>query len=154
MPPLRERIEDIPALVWAFIDEFSKAFGKRIDFDLEGVACAQLQRYSWPGNVRELRNVIERAVIRRHRPSADGVDTRVGRARGTSRRTDAEGAGDRAHPRRAREHQLAGARRRRRGRTSRPQADDAREPDGEARRDSASTVIVGLILTGRQNRRT
>jgi len=62
IPPLRERIEDIPALVWEFVDEFSKAFGKRIDF-ISKDSMRQLQLYSWPGNVRELRNVIERAMI-------------------------------------------------------------------------------------------
>jgi formate hydrogenlyase transcriptional activator len=62
IPPLRERVEDIPALVWEFVGEFSKTFGKRIDF-IEKESLRQLQLYSWPGNVRELRNVIERAVI-------------------------------------------------------------------------------------------
>jgi transcriptional regulator with GAF, ATPase, and Fis domain len=62
IPPLRERIEDIPALVWEFVDEFSKAFGKRIDF-ISKESMRQLQLHSWPGNVRELRNVIERAMI-------------------------------------------------------------------------------------------
>jgi formate hydrogenlyase transcriptional activator len=62
IPPLRERVEDIPALAWAFIDEFSKALGKRIE-SLSKASLQALQAYSWPGNVRELRNVIERAVI-------------------------------------------------------------------------------------------
>jgi PAS domain S-box-containing protein len=62
VPPLRDRAADIPQLVWRFVAEFSKAFGKRIDVipseDLEA-----LQRYPWPGNIRELRNVVERAMI-------------------------------------------------------------------------------------------
>jgi len=62
IPPLRERVEDIPTLVWEFVDEFSKTLGKRIDF-IAKESMRQLQLYSWPGNVRELRNVIERAVI-------------------------------------------------------------------------------------------
>jgi PAS domain S-box-containing protein len=62
VPPLRERQEDIPILVWAFIDEFSKAFNKRID-SISRESLLAFQRYAWPGNVRELRNVIERAVI-------------------------------------------------------------------------------------------
>ena len=62
VPPLRERQEDIPALVWSFVEEFSKAMGKRID-SVSKEQLAALQRYQWPGNVRELRNVIERAVI-------------------------------------------------------------------------------------------
>jgi len=62
VPPLRERLEDIPVLVWTFIDEFSKTLGKRIDsISLESLEV--LSKYSWPGNVRELRNVIERATI-------------------------------------------------------------------------------------------
>ena len=62
VPPLRERIEDIPLLVWRFIDEFSKTFGKRIE-EVPPDNMAALQRYSWPGNIRELRNAIERAMI-------------------------------------------------------------------------------------------
>jgi transcriptional regulator with GAF, ATPase, and Fis domain len=63
IPPLRERIGDIPRLVWSFIDEFSRSFGKKIEaISKEGLA--ELQRYAWPGNVRELRNVIEREIIR------------------------------------------------------------------------------------------
>ena len=62
VPPLRDRQEDIAILVWAFIDEFSKAFKKRID-SISRESLLALQRYAWPGNVRELRNVIERAVI-------------------------------------------------------------------------------------------
>jgi transcriptional regulator with GAF, ATPase, and Fis domain len=62
VPPLRERAEDIPLLVWRFVDEFSKSFGKRIDaIDRENMAA--LQQHAWPGNIRELRNVVERAMI-------------------------------------------------------------------------------------------
>ena len=62
VPPLRERIADIPGLVWAFVDELSRAFGKTIT-SIAPASMQELQRYPWPGNVRELRNVIERAVI-------------------------------------------------------------------------------------------
>src|SRR4051812_20535713 len=62
VPPLRERVEDIPALVWSFIDEFSKSFGKPID-SISKDSMRELLSYPWPGNVRELRNVIERALI-------------------------------------------------------------------------------------------
>jgi PAS domain S-box-containing protein len=62
VPPLRERIEDIPGLVWSFVDEFSRMFGKTIEF-ISKDNMRELQRYPWPGNVRELRNVVERAVI-------------------------------------------------------------------------------------------
>ena len=62
VPPLRERIEDIPLLVWRFVEEFAKAFGKRID-SIDKDNLAALQQYSWPGNIRELRNAVERAMI-------------------------------------------------------------------------------------------
>jgi PAS domain S-box-containing protein len=62
VPPLRERVEDIPALVWTFIEEYATAFRKPID-SISKETLTALQRHSWPGNVRELRNAIERAVI-------------------------------------------------------------------------------------------
>jgi transcriptional regulator with GAF, ATPase, and Fis domain len=62
VPPLRERVADIPLLVGRFVDEFSKAFGRRIE-SIPKENIEQLQRYPWPGNVRELRNLVERAVI-------------------------------------------------------------------------------------------
>jgi formate hydrogenlyase transcriptional activator len=62
VPPLRERVEDIAGLVWVFIDEFSRAFGKTIT-SISRESMQLLERHPWPGNVRELRNVIERAVI-------------------------------------------------------------------------------------------
>jgi transcriptional regulator with GAF, ATPase, and Fis domain len=62
VPPLRDRIEDIPLLVWRFVGEFSKAFGKRIDA-IPRENMAALQRHPWPGNIRELRNIVERAMI-------------------------------------------------------------------------------------------
>jgi formate hydrogenlyase transcriptional activator len=62
VPPLRERREDIPLLVWAFVDEFAKTFNKDIQ-SIERESLDALEHYSWPGNVRELRNIIERAMI-------------------------------------------------------------------------------------------
>jgi len=62
IPPLRERIEDIPPLAWQFVREFSHSIRKPID-SVSNESLRQLQLYHWPGNVRELRNVIERAVI-------------------------------------------------------------------------------------------
>jgi formate hydrogenlyase transcriptional activator len=62
VPPLRERLQDIPGLVWEFIAEFSSSFGKPIE-SIASESMRDLQAYGWPGNVRELRNVIERAVI-------------------------------------------------------------------------------------------
>jgi transcriptional regulator with GAF, ATPase, and Fis domain len=62
VPPLRERREDIPLLVWRFVDEFSAVLGKPIDAIDQGSMDA-LQAHGWPGNARELRNVVERAMI-------------------------------------------------------------------------------------------
>ena len=62
VPPLRERVEDIPLLVWRFVEEFSKMFGKRIDA-ISKDSLTAMQQYSWPGNIRELRNVVERGMI-------------------------------------------------------------------------------------------
>ena len=62
IPPLRERPEDIPLMVWAFVKEFQKRMGKEIE-SISRKSMEALQSYSWPGNVRELRNVIERAMI-------------------------------------------------------------------------------------------
>jgi formate hydrogenlyase transcriptional activator len=62
VPPLRERLDDIPSLVWTFVDEFSKSFGKTIN-SIPKDTMRELQSHSWPGNIRELRNVVERAVI-------------------------------------------------------------------------------------------
>ncbi len=61
VPPLRERREDVPALVDYFIrnHDFSRRINKRFD----SRAMARLQAYDWPGNVRELKNVVERAII-------------------------------------------------------------------------------------------
>ena len=62
VPPLRERLDDIPLLVWRFVDEFSQTYGKTIE-TIDQESMAQLQHYTWPGNARELRNVVERAMI-------------------------------------------------------------------------------------------
>jgi formate hydrogenlyase transcriptional activator len=63
VPPLRERVEDIPALAWTFVAELSTRFGKTIEGISSG-SLLQLRRYPWPGNVRELRNLVEREMIR------------------------------------------------------------------------------------------
>ncbi|MHB8578581.1 MAG: sigma-54-dependent transcriptional regulator [Ignavibacteriaceae bacterium] len=62
IPPLRERKEDIPLLVYTFIDEFAIKFNKKIK-GVDASALQLLESYPWKGNVRELRNVIERAVL-------------------------------------------------------------------------------------------
>ena len=68
LPALRERREDIPALVTHFVKLFSRRMGKHVDSILPETMAA-FQWYSWPGNIRELQNMVERAVI----VSRDGV---------------------------------------------------------------------------------
>ena len=62
VPPLRQRKEDIPLLVQAFIERYSRKLGKQIT-SIQKETMKALQDYPWPGNVRELESVIERAVI-------------------------------------------------------------------------------------------
>jgi DNA-binding NtrC family response regulator len=62
LPPLRERKEDLPLLIQAFIAEFNQRNNKDVSA-VEPAAMRVLEQYNWPGNVRELRNAIERAVI-------------------------------------------------------------------------------------------
>ena len=68
LPALRERREDIPALVTHFVKIFSRRMGKRID-SIPSEMMVAFQWHSWPGNIRELQNLVERAVIL----SRDGV---------------------------------------------------------------------------------
>ncbi|HEY7284811.1 MAG TPA: sigma-54 dependent transcriptional regulator, partial [Vicinamibacterales bacterium] len=62
IPPLRDRRDDIPALVEHFVTKHAQRTGRRIEKMEDGV-LAGLQQYDWPGNVRELENTIERAVV-------------------------------------------------------------------------------------------
>jgi len=68
LPPLRERPEDIPTLVWFFIHRHQREMGRRIT-TIPPHVIELLQQHDWPGNVRELENVIARAMIR----STDGT---------------------------------------------------------------------------------
>jgi transcriptional regulator with GAF, ATPase, and Fis domain len=68
LPALRERREDIPALVTHFVKLFSRRMGRQVD-SIPPETMAAFQWYSWPGNIRELQNLVERAVI----VSRDGV---------------------------------------------------------------------------------
>jgi DNA-binding NtrC family response regulator len=62
LPPLRQRKDDLPLLIQAFLTEFNTRNNKSVSA-VDPVAMRVLEQYNWPGNVRELRNVIERAVI-------------------------------------------------------------------------------------------
>ncbi|HED17253.1 MAG TPA: sigma-54-dependent Fis family transcriptional regulator [Gammaproteobacteria bacterium] len=70
VPPLRERREDIPALVQSFISELSLKYNRRID-SFSPESLQQLAHYSWPGNVRELRNLVERGIALAEGPVLD-----------------------------------------------------------------------------------
>jgi len=62
VPPLRERLDDIPLIARHFLDRFNKQYGRKIRrISQESVFC--LLRYDWPGNIRELKSVIEHAVL-------------------------------------------------------------------------------------------
>ena len=63
VPALRERAEDIPLLVWHFVQEFSRRNGRAIE-SIPAQTMKALVHHDWPGNIRELQNVIERSVIR------------------------------------------------------------------------------------------
>ena len=80
VPPLRERPEDIPLLVEAFVSEFSGKMGKKIQ-TVPKKTMEALQRYHWPGNIRELRNVIEHGGHHQQREQPAGAS-----AAGTRRR--------------------------------------------------------------------
>ena len=73
MPPLRDRMEDIPLLVDFYVKKISKRMGKIIEVIPASVMDA-LQNYYWPGNVRELENVLERAVINSSGPKLRLID--------------------------------------------------------------------------------
>jgi len=73
LPPLRERLEDVPLLVDYFNRNFSKAYGKQPKQFMPD-SVEDLQDYSWPGNVRELRNTIERVVIMHPGTKVTGPD--------------------------------------------------------------------------------
>ena len=62
VPPLRDRREDIPLLVWHFIESRNRVLNRSIT-KIPTTVMAALQAYEWPGNIRELQNVIERALI-------------------------------------------------------------------------------------------
>jgi DNA-binding NtrC family response regulator len=62
IPPLRERIEDIPLLVNHFLNFYAEKYNKQI-IKLSDAAMTKLSKHSWPGNIRELQHAIERAII-------------------------------------------------------------------------------------------
>jgi two-component system response regulator HydG len=73
MPPLRQRMDDVPVLVDAFIRRYAELNGRKVD-GMTRAAMEVLTGYYWPGNVRELENVIERAVVLARGPVLDVDD--------------------------------------------------------------------------------
>ena len=63
VPPLRERKDDIPELVQAFVDQLRTRYGEAVPPSLSAIVVGKLQARDWPGNVRELRNAVERAAV-------------------------------------------------------------------------------------------
>ena len=73
MPPLRERIDDVPLLVKAFLARLAGRLGRSFDGVTEA-GMGRLMAYAWPGNIRELQNIIERAAILSAGPIVDILD--------------------------------------------------------------------------------
>ena len=84
VPPLRERLEDIPVLAQRMLDDLNKS--NRSDKRFAPAMIEALQRYDWPGNVRELKNIVQRAYIM--------ADNEIGDALAPKPRPLAAGAGD------------------------------------------------------------
>jgi len=76
VPPLRERLEDLPALVDRFLDHMATRLG-RDKRRIAAAAMASLARHTWPGNVRELRNVVEQAAVLAVGPAIEEADLRL-----------------------------------------------------------------------------
>lgn len=81
IPPLRERLDDVPLLVGYFNREFSR-LNNQASKEFKSSALDRMQNYTWPGNVRELRNTVERVIImnRRHEIEADDLPILSGEA--------------------------------------------------------------------------
>jgi two-component system nitrogen regulation response regulator GlnG len=67
LPPLRERGDDLPLLVWHFVRRFSRELGREVQ-EVAPEALARLRGYAWPGNVRELQSVLKQALLRASGP--------------------------------------------------------------------------------------
>lgn len=87
LPPLRNRVEDIPLLVDHFIAKLRKRTNSRVG-GVEAKTMDKLTGYAWPGNVRELENVIERALLLADGPTIDAGDLPAMNAGGLMPRTD------------------------------------------------------------------
>jgi len=97
LPPLRDRVEDVPALVEYFVQKFSLELGRRIE-TIPPEVMEFLKLYDWPGNIRELENVVKRAVIMSTgptlRPVLGELERLPGQTSPAARRTLAEAQKD------------------------------------------------------------
>jgi len=75
VPPLRDRMQDVPALAEFFLKKFNKQLGKQLTFSKE--ALDHLCKYDWPGNVRELQNILERTIILSDGPEIEAEDLKL-----------------------------------------------------------------------------
>ncbi len=88
VPPLRERRDDIPLLVWSIVNRRQAELGRSIE-KIPRRAMDAMQAYPWPGNVRELENVVERALILSRGPVLEFTEAMVtGGSRGSARSSD------------------------------------------------------------------
>lgn len=76
IPPLRQRLEDLPDLVNRFIGMFNREFKKKVE-GITPEALELMRRYDWPGNVRELRNIVERAMLLAAGSEIEPLDLRL-----------------------------------------------------------------------------
>jgi len=87
LPPLRERLDDIPELVECFAGQFSSKYNKH-NIQFEKSAIKKLQRYNWPGNIRELQHQVEKAIIMTDKKKITGDDFDLGSSADTRMRTE------------------------------------------------------------------
>ena len=83
VPPLRERLEDVPLLTRYFVQKHAQRMGRAID-NIPASAMEGLAQYDWPGNIRELQNVLERSVILTHGNTLQIAVSDLGQTSGSS----------------------------------------------------------------------
>ncbi len=89
VPPLCDRIEDIPLLADHFVATYAKKYNKKVT-NISGEALTKLKRYPWPGNIRELQHAIERAIIMTDSTSLQEEDFPFGRSMANSSNQDTD----------------------------------------------------------------
>jgi len=87
LPPLRERVEDIPLLAEHFLDHYVKKYNKSVR-SLSPSLTKRMQKYNWPGNIRELQHAMERAVIMSQGPVLESEQFFFGSGGAAGRATD------------------------------------------------------------------